>query len=245
MEENKSLSNEEIIIFQYPNEEKLSFSFGKIKSDNNNQLIHTAHIKSDSSGSPIIRKYNSLLCGIYIDGENNDKNKGISFKNILNDLKMQLEEINKMDKLIVANIEIKKNKNLTSITINSYENNENNNIIFGNIRIEEDNTTALIINSYENSRNGPLSSNLMLYSTKCKGINNENEIKDCDIYINGQKQDFAYYITFPKAGDYKIQYIFHKNFKSTNFMFYGCLNITYLDFTHFKTENIEDMSFMF
>ena len=147
--------------------------------------------------------------------------------------------------MIVTNVEIKKNKNLTSITINSYENNENNNIIFGNIKIEKDNTTSLIINSYENSKKGPLSSNLMLFSTKFEGFNNENEIKDCDIYINGQKIDFHYYVTFPKAGDYKIHYIFHKKFKSTNFMFYGCLNITYLDFTHFNTENIEDMSFMF
>ena len=86
---------------------------------------------------------------------------------------------------------------------------------------------------------------LMLFSTKYEGINNEDEIKDCDIYINGQKIDFHYYVNFPKAGDYKIQYKFHKQFKSTNFMFYGCLNITYLFFTHFNTNNIEDMSFMF
>ena len=150
-----------------------------------------------------------------------------------------------MKEMIIANIEVKKNKNLTSITINSYENNENNNIIYGNIRIEKDNTTSLIINSYENSKKGPLSSNLLLFSTKHEGINNENEIKDCDIYINRHKIDFHYYVTFPKAGNYEIQYIFHKKFTSTNFMFYGCLNIISLDFTHFKTENIKDMSFMF
>ena len=242
-EENKSFKNEEIIILEFG--QKLSFCSGKIKYHKNNQLVYTASPKNDSSGSPIIRKSNTMALGIHIDMENNEYIIGVPFGTILNDLNRQIEEEKKINKLIIANVEVKKNKNITSITINSYENNDNNNIIFGNIRIEKDNTTSLIINSFENSKNGPLSSQLMLFSTKYEGINNEDEIKDCDIYINGQKIDFHYYVNFPKAGDYKIQYIFHKQFKSTNFMFYGCLNITYLDFTHFKTNNIEDMSFMF
>ena len=241
--ESKSLENEEIIILEYG--EKLSFCSGKIKYHKNNQLIYTTSLKNDPLGSPIIRKSNTMVLGIHINNENNEYIVGLPFGTILNDLKRQLEEEKKINKLIIANVEITKNKNLTSITINSYENNENNNIIFGNIRIEKDNTTSLIINSFENSKNGPLSSQLMLFSTKFEGINNEDEIKDCDIYINGQKIDFHYYVNFPKAGDYKIQYIFHKQFKSTNFMFYNCTNITYLDFTHFNTVNIEDMSFMF
>ena len=74
---------------------------------------------------------------------------------------------------------------------------------------------------------------------------NEDDIKDCDIFINDNKIDFDYNYIFPNYGVFKIKYVFKKLLKSTNFMFYDCSSLISLNFSNFKTDNIADAYCMF
>ena len=60
------------------------------------------------------------------------------------------------------------------------------NIIIGNIKVEK-NRKQRIINSYENAKKEY--NNLI-------GEKNEEEIKNCEIFINDKHIDFTYYYTF-------------------------------------------------
>ena len=77
------------------------------------------------------------------------------------------------------------------------------------------------------------------------GIENEEEIKECDIYINDIKIDFTYYYNFPKEGYYKIKYIFKKLLYSANYMFYRCASLISLDLSNFNSINVTNMENMF
>ena len=58
-----------------------------------------------------------------------------------------------------------------------------------------------------------------------KDIKNEEQIKNCDIFINDEKIEFGYYYEFPKEGEYTDIYRFHTLLKSTDFMFYKCIKL--------------------
>ena len=112
--------------------------------------------------------------------------------------------------------------------------------IIAHIKIPEDNYKARIINSSEEyERDEELKVD---YSNILK---NEEEIKNCMIFINKEKIDFTYKYTFPKKGNYEIIYIFHDLLNSTNFMFYNCRDLCDLDLTNFNTQNVTNMSCMF
>ena len=105
-------------------------------------------------------------------------------KNILNKKRRRNNKYNKQD-----------NKNEENL----------DNIIIGDINIEENNLTARIINSYENVK----------YKDKNKkdydkSKENEKEIKDCEIFINNKKINFTYYYKFPSASNYIIKYKFKR-----------------------------------
>ena len=80
------------------------------------------------------------------------------------------------------------------------------NIIIGDIKIKENNLTTRIINSYENVK----------YEDKNnydKSKENEEEIKDSEIFINDKKINFTHYYKFPNAGKYIIKYKFKRLLK--------------------------------
>ena len=60
----------------------------------------------------------------------------------------------------------------------------NENIIIGNINIKENNLNQRIINSFENTKR---EESKKWDWTIIKAIENEEEIKDCEIYINNKK----------------------------------------------------------
>ena len=76
------------------------------------------------------------------------------------------------------------------------------NIIIGYINVKKNKLRQRIINSEEKE--------------------NAEEIKDCEIFINDTKIDFAYYYEFPNEGYYKIKYVFKKLLNITNYMFFNC-----------------------
>ena len=73
---------------------------------------------------------------------------------------------------------------------------------------------------------------------------NEEEIKDCDIFINDKKID-SYYYKFTNKGKYKIKYVFKKLLYSTNHMFSDCMSLISLDLSNFNAKYVSNMEYMF
>ena len=112
--------------------------------------------------------------------------------------------------------------------------------IKAHIKIPSDNYKARIINSSEN-----VERERILKIDYSNVVKNEEEIKNCMIFINKEKIDFTYEYTFRNKGEYEIIYIFNNLLNSTNFIFYECRDLSYLDFTNFNTQNVTNMSNMF
>ena len=74
---------------------------------------------------------------------------------------------------------------------------------------------------------------------------NENDIKNCQIFIEGKKIPFSYYYKFKKSGTYRIIFSFHNKLKSLCNMFFSCESLTNIDLSNFNSSNIITMSFMF
>ena len=75
---------------QSPGDEDVSVAKGKIEEiKNNKNIIHSVSINDGSSGSPIILSNRNLnIIGIH-QGNINQKNKGVYFKIVLEDLEKQ------------------------------------------------------------------------------------------------------------------------------------------------------------
>ena len=117
----------------------------------------------------------------------------------------------------------------------------NDNIIIANIKINKNNLLERIINSFENTKN----EELYRPWKEIQPIENEEQIKECEIFINNNKINFNYYYKFQKEGNYIIKYKFKNLFISTDFMFYKCKSITLLDLSKFKTQKLTSMKYMF
>ena len=113
-----------------------------------------------------------------------------------------------------------------------------------NIKEEDINKDKRIINSFEYLiRTGSI------YGIKKKDYylyENEEDIKDnCKIKINNNDIDFNYFYKFKEKGNYIIKYIFTNNLTKTDFMFYGCKSLTYINLSNFNTQNVKNMEGMF
>ena len=98
----KFLVNNDIFVLQYPNfNTDLSFSYGKILSIENNEIIHSSSTEGGSSGSPIIRRCkDNYVIGLHSGGIQNIKkeykyNIDTTFISILDDIKEKLKENSK------------------------------------------------------------------------------------------------------------------------------------------------------
>ena len=80
------------------------------------------------------------------------------------------------------------------------------NEIISEINITNNDSNKRIINSLENIKRG----NPIWGWKSNENKENEEEIKDCEIYINDKKIDFTYYYTFKNKGKYIIKYKFKK-----------------------------------
>ena len=150
----------------------------------------------------------------------------------------------------------------------SFNNSKENNFIIAEVNIDPiySNKFIRVINSFEEFRRG----NLTLRVDNEMRFENEEDIKDCNIEIDGKKVDFFYCYPF-SPGKHEIKYTFPyimtktdymfadcpflKNIDFTNFdsrllnntscMFYGCSSLKGLYLTNFLTKNVNDMSNMF
>ena len=135
--------------------------------------------------------------------------------------------------------------------INNDFNSRNNNIIINNnnyiigeifIKDEDVNKKIRIINSYEEVRRD---NNIIWADEYKKELENEEQIKKCEIEINNILMPFNYFYEFKRKGKYIIKYKFKNYLTNTNHMFYECESLTYLDLSNFNTQNGTDMGDMF
>ena len=118
---------------------------------------------------------------------------------------------------------------------------ENKNYILAEINIEKDdvNDDIRIINTFEEyKRINDLNDEEDDYKYE-----NEKEIKEnCIIKINHKIIPFNYLYKFKEKGKFIIKYLFIKNIKNANCLYYGCNSLTNIDLSNFNTQNVIDMS---
>ena len=66
-----------------------------------------------------------------------------------------------------------------------------------------------------------------------------------EIYINGVNQSSINYKYNFNETDNEVKLVFYENIDNTICMFYGCSNITEINFSNFNTEEVVSMAFMF
>ena len=90
--------NDKIVIMQYPGGKDISFSEGKIVKIDDDDIIHNISTECGSSGSPLIISTRNLnVIGIHCRKIGNENlNKGIYFKPILDDIEIQLNNLNQI-----------------------------------------------------------------------------------------------------------------------------------------------------
>ena len=148
--------------------------------------------------------------------------------------KINKEIESKESKEVDKNILNKKRKRNNKNNKEDNKNEENlDNIIIGDIKIKKNNLTTRIINSYENVKYEDKNKN-----NYDKSKENEEEIKDCEIFINDKKINFTYYYKFPSPGKYIIKYKFKRLLKITNFIFSDCNSLITLNLSNFNTQNL-------
>ena len=176
------------------------------------------------------RKIRGIIKDDYnIKNENNDKDKKKDFNN---DKENDFENAN--------GIEDKEE--------NSFDNGNNieyRNYILAEINIEECNVNKniRIINICEESKK--ISKGFFIIDDHKH--NNEKEIKEnCIIKIDDKYiKPFNYFYKFKEKGNFKLRYIFKNNIENVAFMFYKCESLSKIDLSHFNTQNITKMIYMF
>ena len=106
---NNKYINKSIYTLQYPNNEKVSVSYGIIKAIdlvNNHNITHLCSTDKGSSGSPILNLLTNKLIGIHKGANNNHNfNKGIlliyPFKGFISKIKKNVNKKVKSKKMIL------------------------------------------------------------------------------------------------------------------------------------------------
>ena len=67
----------------------------------------------------------------------------------------------------------------------------------------------------------------------------DKEIKDSfDFYLDDKKIDFTLKYKFPKEGIYTLKILCKKNIENISYLFYECMDLIYLDLSHFETSKV-------
>ena len=222
------LENNDIFILQYPNGKDISFSYGKIKSiENNNFLEYDASTENGSSGSPIIRKCNlKYIIGIHHSSDRIKKsNYGTSFDSILNNIEENNYQIH------CVYIPNQKKINLL------HDYNEN-----------LDERGKEYINNYLEAKN----LNKKLFQENVDIFINDKKI-NFNFTYNIKDQDVLFLVkdnSFPHSSviylnAIKVTFKFKKLLTNMSHMFSGCSSLKSVDLSSFNTNNINNMSFVF
>ena len=206
--------------------EKIKFDTDKI----DDIILSINNIKETINGSKL------LIENIIKTSSMNSMNIQLKSVNlILNTLNEDINKINEKLKNLLNENTIKENKFNKELNVDKI-----NNYIIAEIVIKEEdiNKNIRIINSYEER------CRTNNYEIKNE-FKNEEEIKKCEISINGELIPFNYFHKFNTKGKYIIKYSFKNNIKSTCSMFYECSSLTKMDLSNFNTNNVTNMRCMF
>jgi len=198
----------------------------------------------------------------------------INFNNeIINDIKSSIYNINdivKGAKLIIENIikiSAMENVNVQLKNVNLIFNNLNEDIkkldkkfddLFNATNINKEKTFENYIIAKIEIKDEDVNKNIKIISSFEEDIrinpgkwivedifNNEEEIKKCEIKINGEIIPFNYNHKFKSKGKYTIKYTFKNNLKSMCSLFGGCKLLNIIDLSNFNVNNVIDMSGLF
>ena len=148
-----------------------------------------------------------------------------NMKDTINGCKLIIDNVIRLSKDNSVNIQLK-NVNLVINTLNedikkikekldNLINNKNNYIIAEIVIKEEDIIKDIrILNSHEETLRIDKSVH------KDKDLNNEDQIKKCEIRINDELIPFNYFHIFESSGKYTIRYSFKNNINNTAYMFF-------------------------
>ena len=233
-------NKQNVFSIHYPLGNDSACASGKIIEIKDFQFFHTIPTAMGCSGCPIILlNYNNdfiPVIGIHLGGDKEKKINGGTFIGVV---------INEINNDLIKKHNIKAESNENKLEDLERQNIENNNYIISEIDIKENkylNKEINILNSYEEyMRKGRKKIDLELE----KDLKNEEEIKECEITINGKLIPFNYYHQFKMKGIYTIKYTFKKHLSKVNHMFYKCSLLTSIDLSNLNTINISNMSEMF
>ena len=110
---------------------------------------------------------------------------------------------------------------------------------------EDINKNIRIINSYEEFLRTTYPSFFEEMIKTEENKNNEEEIKQTQIRINGELIPFSYFHQFKRKGNYTIKYSFKHYLTKTNSMFNDCDYFTKIDLSNFNAEKVNIAHFMF
>ena len=260
-EESEILFNDEpIYITKYQNENNISFSFGKIKYINNQEIKYISNLNSTPYHSPIFNLCNNKLIGLFISSSKYH-NKGIFLKHFIYKFTYEYEKS--------KYIKIRKNEiNEIKILININEADMNKKIYFLNLNLNKINKDMAILNKLNTNiyindeeygyKKFFIPDHIGEYIIKLKF---NIELTNCSfMFANCENIIDINFITFDTKKVTNMKYMFHKckNLKTINLfsfdtinvtdmsdMFSFCENLTYLDLSSFNTQNVTNTSYMF
>ena len=218
------INNKEIIILQYHNGGELKHSLGKILYIENNEIYYNTVTCYDSSGSPLISRYNNnLILGIHRSDIKNKDNKvlfnlAIPFDAIINDIKNKINVNIISNNTIINLIYNKKDNCYNSNYKKKYQNNKSDdksNNIFGDKFVENNkDNIALIINGKE--------SKLISEFNLNEGRNNiQMIIKNKLTNLEGM---FSNCISLENIDE--LKYLNTKNVNNFSDIFFGCKSLS-------------------
>jgi len=245
--------NKSIYILQYPNNEKVSVSFGIIKDVDFFEVFDIRHFcltDKGSSGSPMLNLINNKLIGIHKGTEENyNYNKGTL---LIYPIKEFVAQISKKINVIKGVLDIQLSEiNDNVMLFNTYVK-EGLDVYLDNKKINmlKDKRECTIDYIFE--KNGEYNFEINVnanvtsmegFFEKCSNITSLDLSNFDSSNINNMSFMFNECIKLKEIKG--INKLNTKKVTDINSMFQGCVELEFLDLSNFDTSNIIDMSFMF
>ena len=210
-------NKESICIIQYDNKDNISVSYGIINDICGKEIKYSANTNKNIRDNIILNLKNNRIIGIS-DFESKNYNNGIFIGDLIDQFIYKIEHIS------TPCNESETNYTSISIKINIDKNEVNKEIYFlDNYYYDEDEEDDKYTHDH------------------LKELNEDNT----ELYINGNKRKYEKYFIPEKVGEYIIELRFNINLTDCSYMFPGCKNIKYINFSNFSCSNVKNMSYMF
>ena len=237
---NDFLKNKDIFILHYPKGNNVCFSYGKVKSITNKELIHSASTDICSSGAPIIiRSKENYVIGMHFFGKKGN-NSATKINYILDDISKDILKPNEINCIYIQKENEKEIKLIYDYNLSK-----------DNMNYWSEKEKKSYLEAKQISKK--------LFKDKIELYINDEKIKfDCNYIIKDSK---SIKVKFKfKAKLTNTSYMFYNctslksidlsSFNASrvnemNNMFYNCTSLKSIDLSSLNTSNVTDMSKMF